>query len=156
MGTSSGTTTGENSASSRPRTPDHLIELRAQRDAATKAKHDAEAAQLLREIQESQAIVISSQASTAAASVVNGAALAVIAVASYFHEGMDSRVTPLTADFSAINPMFFKQILENKFDPINISKLFWMSVWCGPQQSQLSSKKVSRSKLEKTAPDRTI
>lgn len=36
---------------------------------------------------------------------------------------MDSRVTPLTADFPAINPMFFEQILKNKFDPINISKL---------------------------------
>ncbi|MCJ1348635.1 hypothetical protein MMC31_006867 [Peltigera leucophlebia] len=36
---------------------------------------------------------------------------------------MDSRVTPLTADFPAIIPLYFKQILENKFDPINISKL---------------------------------
>ena len=123
MGTNSGIMTGENSAPPRPRTPDHLIELRAQRDAATKARHDAEAAQLLREIQESQAIVISSQASTASGSVVNGAAPAMADAASYFNEGMDSRVTPLTADFPAINPMFFKQILENKFDPINISKL---------------------------------
>lgn len=32
-------------------------------------------------------------------------------------------MTPLTADFPAINPLYFKQILDNKFDPINISKL---------------------------------
>lgn len=123
MGTNSGITAGENSASPRPRTSDHLIKLWAQKDAATKARHNAEAAQLLRKIQESQAIVISSQASTAFASVVNGSTPATVAAASYFNKGMDSCVTPLTADFPTIKPMFFKQILENKFNSINISKL---------------------------------
>lgn len=43
-------------------------------------------------------------------------------LALYFNEGMDPRVTPLTEDFLAINPLYFKQTLENKFDPINLSK----------------------------------
>lgn len=46
-----------------------------------------------------------------------------VVAASYFNEVIDSCVTPLTADFLTINPMFFKQILKNKFDLINISKL---------------------------------
>lgn len=32
-------------------------------------------------------------------------------------------MTTLTADFPTINPLYSKQILDNKFDPINISKL---------------------------------
>lgn len=32
-------------------------------------------------------------------------------------------MTPLTAEFPTINPLYSKQILDNKFDPINISKL---------------------------------
>lgn len=46
-----------------------------------------------------------------------------VAAISYFNKDIDSHVTLLTVDFPAINPMFFKQILENTFDPINISKL---------------------------------
>lgn len=123
MRTNLGTTAGENSAPSRPYTPNHLIELRAQGDATIKARHDVEAAQLLWKILESQAIVISSQTFNTSAIVVNRSTPAMVAKASYFNAGKDSRVSPLTADFPTINPMFFKQMLENKFDPINISKL---------------------------------
>ena len=35
----------------------------------------------------------------------------------------DPRILPLTSDFPAINQLYFRQILENKFDPINIAKM---------------------------------
>lgn len=75
-----------------------------------------EVAQLLYEIQESQA-------STIFASIVNRATLTMVAAVSYFNKKMNSRIISLTADFFAIKPIFFKQILKNKFDPINIFKL---------------------------------
>lgn len=80
--------------------------------------------ELLWEIQESQPIIISSQVSTTFVNVVNKAAFVMIATRSYFNEGMDRCITPLTADFSAINTIVFKQILNNKFNSINISKLY--------------------------------
>lgn len=38
-------------------------------------------------------------------------------------EGTDPRLTPLIARFSAVKVKYLRQILNNKFDPINISRL---------------------------------
>lgn len=54
-------------------------------------------------------------------------------------------MTTLTADFPTINPLYSKQILDNKFDPINISKL------C---TDVTDDKSIELKKVWKSPPDR--
>lgn len=39
-------------------------------------------------------------------------------------EGTDPRLTPLKTRFSAVKPKYFRQIRDNIFDPLNISRLY--------------------------------
>lgn len=87
---------------------DKLIELRAQRDLIRKAHRDAEATRLRKEIEEGRA-GLENVASQALSKEIEG--------------NNDPRIAPLRKNYPAINTLYFKQILENKFDPLNIAKL---------------------------------
>ena len=84
--------------------PDALIELRAQEKALRKANRDEEFARLQKSVAE---LLKDSKP----------------AVDDEDDQGTDPRLTPLIARFSAVKVKYLRQILNNKFDPINISRL---------------------------------
>ena len=98
---------------SRPGTPDELLELQAQRDAVVKARREATMARLRREIEENQTAMASEEAIGASKPTT---------MAALRNEGTDPKILPLIDLFPTINQSFFKQIMENKFYPINIFK----------------------------------
>lgn len=66
---------------------------------------------------------------------------AMVAAVFCLNKGMDFCVISLTTDFPAIDPMFLKQILKNKFDPINISKLQMYVILVRPTIKSIEPKK---------------
>lgn len=81
--------------------PDELVEARAQLDALRRTRREDEMAEIKRQIAELQGDK---------SFRTND-------------EGMEPRFLPLKARFSAVKPKFFRQIFDNDFDPINITRL---------------------------------
>ena len=98
---------------SRPATPDELLQLQAERDMVVKARREATMARLRKEIEDNKRAMATEEAG--ASKPTSMAALRT--------EGMDPKILPLIELFPTISQTFFKQIMDNKFDPINISKL---------------------------------
>ena len=98
---------------SRPGTPDELLQLQAQRDIVVKARREATMARLRKEIEDNQRAMKSEEAGASKST----------SMAALRTEGTDPKILLLIELFPTINQSFFKQIMDNKFDPINISKL---------------------------------
>ena len=105
-------------------TPDLLLDLRAQQEATATALRQEETRHLQKQIADNLAAIQRIREGNT--------------VPEYRHEahtphpnqllpaeteGTDPCLLPLIIEYPAINSIYFRQILSNKFDPINISKL---------------------------------
>ena len=105
-------------------TPDLLLDLRAQQEATATALRQEETRQLQKQIADNLAPI---QRIRKGNTVPEGRQEAHTPHPNQLlpaeTEGTDPCLLPLIIEYPAINSIYFRQILNNKFDPINISKL---------------------------------
>ena len=111
----------------RSRTPDDIIELRAQREMSRREAEERERVSLRRDIETQQArardVVPGPVASAQQPSLLFPTSFRPHRPNSLYTEGMDPRFVSLMNEYPTIKPIWIKQISENTFDPINITKL---------------------------------
>lgn len=100
---------------------DKFIELCAQSDLVWKAQRNTEVARLRREIEERQA-ELETMVKQAPKNI----------------ESNDPCIAFFRKNYPAINTLYFKQILENKFNPLNIAKLCPDIIFTQPSKHTIS------------------
>ena len=102
-----------NGLPTREPSPVDIMDLRAQAETSRQTRYDAERRRLMKEIDANLTAVQTAESASQPKGVYRPT----------INEGMDHRLLPLHSRYPIINEIYLRQIMENKFDPINISKL---------------------------------